>query len=126
MPLTSCLDIEEDTSNFIAFIKKTIYLMSTLREESNAEKSPVEQKKAKLKNASLVQNWHSFIPHFLNHSHNLHSLIPHFSGILDHSQSFTPHFLNSRLHFFQCIFLCFKEICHSLCKATLSNESNRK
>ena len=66
----------------------------TLREESNAEKSP-----AKLKNANLVQNSYSFIPHFLNHSHLPHSLIPHFSGILDHLQSYIPHFLNSRLHF---------------------------
>ena len=54
----------------------------TLR-ESNAEKSPAE-----LKNANLVQNLHSFILHFLNHSHLSHSLIPHFSGILDHSQSY--------------------------------------
>ena len=45
----------------------------TLREESNAEKSPAE-----LKNSNLVQNSHSFIPHF--------------SGILDHSPSFIPHF----------------------------------
>ena len=74
---------------------------TTLREESNAEKSPAEQKNAELKNANLVQNSHSFIPHF--------------SGILDHSQSFIPHFLNSILHFLQCIFLPFKEICHSLC-----------
>ena len=70
--------------------------VTTLREESNAEKSPAEQKNAELKNANLVQNSHSFIPHF--------------SGILDHSQSFIPHFLNSRLHLFQCIFLPFKEI----------------
>ena len=49
MPLTSCLDIEEDTSNFIAFTKKTIYLMSTLRGENNAEKSPAEQKKSEIK-----------------------------------------------------------------------------
>ena len=69
---------------------------NTLREESNAEKSPAEQKNAELKNVNLVQSSHSFIPHF--------------SGILDHSQSFIPHFLNSRLHFFQCIFLRFKEI----------------
>ena len=57
-------------------------------------KSPAEQKNAELKNANLVQNSHSFIPHF--------------SGILDHSQSFIPHFLNSRLHFFQYIFLPFQ------------------
>ena len=60
------------------------------------KKSPAEHKNAELKNANLVQNSHSFIPHF--------------SGILDQSQSFIPHFLNSRLHFFQCIFLPFKDI----------------
>ena len=54
------------------------------------------KKIAELKNANLVQNLHSFIPHF--------------TGIFYHSQSFIPHFLNSRLHFFQCIFLPFKEI----------------
>ena len=97
-----------------------------LREESNAKKSPGEQKNAELKNANLVQNSHSFILHFLNHSHQSHSLILQFSGILDHSQSFIQPFLNSRLHFLQCIFVRFKEIWHSLCKATLGNEANRK
>ena len=63
------------------------------------------------------KNLHSFISHSFN---------SHFSGILDHSPSFIPHFLNSRLHFFQCIFLPFEEIWHSLCKATLGNEANRK
>ena len=85
------------------------------------------KKKRKLKNANCVQNSHYFILHFLSHIHQSHSLIPHFSGILDHSQSFIPHFLNFRLHFFlQCIFLRFKEIWHSLCKATLGNEANLK
>ena len=70
-------------------------------------------KNEKPKNANLVQN--------------SHSLIPHFSWILDHLQSFISHFLNSRLHvMIQCIFLRFKEIWHSLCKTTLSNEANRK
>ena len=77
-------------------LRKENIVVITLREESNAEKSPAEQKNAELKNANLVQNSHSFIPHF--------------SGILDHSQSFIPHFLNCRLHLFQCIFLPFKEI----------------
>ena len=84
-------------------------LCHTLREESNVEKV-LRNKNAELKNANFVQNSHSFIPHFLNHSHHLQSLIAHFSGILDHSQSFILHFLNSRLHFFQCSFLFFKEI----------------
>ena len=75
----------------------------TLREESNAEKSPAEQTNAELKNANLFQNLHSLIPYFLNYSHYSHSLILHFSGISDHSQSFIPHFLNSRLHL-DCIF----------------------
>ena len=57
---------------------------------------------------------------------NSHFFIPPFSEILYHSQSFIPHFLNSRLHYFRCIFLPFKEIWHSLCKATLRNEANRK
>ena len=70
--------------------KHSYILYDTLREES-----PAEQKNAELKNVIFVQNLHSFIPHF--------------SGILDHSQSFIPHFLNSRLHFFQCIFHPFKE-----------------
>ena len=87
-----------------------ILICTTLREESNAEKSPVEQKNAELKNANLAQNSHSFIPHFSGILDHSHSFIPHFSGILDHSQSFIPHFLNSRLHLFQCIFLPFKEI----------------
>ena len=103
-----------------------LFLFKTLREEINAEKRPAEQKNAELKNANLVQNSYSFISHFLNHSHHSHSLIPHFSGILDHSQSFIPRFLNSRLHFFQCIFHNFKKIWHSLCKTTPRNEANWK
>ena len=110
-------------SFFSAF---SICMTVPLREECNAGKSRAQQKNAELKNANLVQNSHSFIPYFLNHSHHMHSLIPHFSGILDHSQSFILHFLNSRLHFFQFIFLRFKEIWHSLCKATLNNAANRK
>ena len=82
--------------SIIVFLSKLYPLVATLREESNVEKSAAEQKNAELKNANLVQNSHSFIPHF--------------SVILDHLQSFIPHFLNSRLHFFQCIFLPFKEI----------------
>ena len=66
-----------------------MYSKYTLREESNAE----------LKNANLVQNSHSFIPHFSGILDHSHSFILHFSGILDHSQSFIPHFLNSRLYF---------------------------
>ena len=49
-------------------------LFNILREESNVEKSPTEQKK----NADLVQNSHPFIPHFLNHCHHSHSLILQF------------------------------------------------
>ena len=84
--------------------------MKKNREESNAVKSPAEQKNVELKNANLVQISHSFIPHFSGNLDHPHSFIPHFSGILVHSQSFIPHFLNSRLHFFQCIFLPFREI----------------
>ena len=84
-----------------------VFICITLREESNVEKSPAEQNNAELKNANLVQNSHSFIPHFSGILDHSYSFIP---GILDHSQSFIPHFLNSRLHFFQCIFLPFKEI----------------
>ena len=91
-----------------------LFLVKTFREEINAEKRPAEQKHAELKNANLVQNSYSFISNFLNHSHHSHSLIPHFSGILDHSQSFIPRFLNSRLHFFQCVFHNFKKIWHSV------------
>ena len=71
---------------------KSVYITSTepkclIATPTLREESPAEQKNAELKNANLVQDSHSFIPHF--------------SGILDHSQSFIPHFLNSRLHFFQ-------------------------
>ena len=53
----------------------------TLREESNAEKSPEDQKNAELKSVNLVQNSHSFIPHFLNRSHHSHPLIPDHSDL---------------------------------------------
>ena len=99
---------------------------STLREESNPEKSPAEQKNAELKNANLVQNSHSFIPHFSRILDHSHSFIPHFSGILDHSQSFIPHFLNSRLHFFPIYFSFLSKKFTIPSVATLANEANRK
>ena len=115
-------DVSKDFNDVVydlGVVKKDLG-QSTLREEGNAEKILWKKKSA------IKSNSHSFILHFLNRSHHLNSLITHNSGILDHSQSFIPHFLNSRLHFFQCIFLRFKEIWHSLCKATLGNEANRK
>ena len=93
-----------------------------LTQGKKSGKSLAEQKNTELKYARSK----IFITHFLNHSHHLHSLVRHFSGILDHLQSFIWHFLISGLHFFQFIFLHFKEISHSLCKATPVNEDNWK
>ena len=69
---------------------KNITQKATLREESNAEKSPAEQKNAELKNANLVQNSHSFIPHFSGILDHSHSFIPHFSRILDNRNLLFP------------------------------------
>ena len=109
LPLLDVSVLQEFKIHHYNYLKK-VMRKKVLRNKNNAE----------LKNANLVQNSHFFLSPFLNHSHHTHSLIPHFSGTFNHSQSFIPHFLSSRLHFFQIIFLRFKEITHTFCKATLS------